>query len=112
MHKDEAAAGLAELEGYLMGRAARHRAAREADAFADELPWLAHAEREEVVRLYTARHLARTRQVLLEITQRSQELKEEYSRRYETLRCRMLAVTLLSIATTLGLLAMDICRPR
>ncbi|WP_030722287.1 hypothetical protein [Streptomyces sp. NRRL F-2580] len=112
MHKDEAAAGLAELEGYLMSRAARHCAAREADAFADELPWLGHAEREEVVRLYTARHLARTRQVLHQITKRSHELKEEYSRRYETLRCRLLAVTFLSTVTTVGLLAMDLCRPR
>lgn len=78
MDEDLAAGGLNELEGYLMSSAAHHRAAREAEAFADRLPWLGRAEREDIVRLYTADHLAGTREVLHEITHRSQELKEEH----------------------------------
>ncbi|MFD3538388.1 hypothetical protein ACFWUQ_02660 [Streptomyces sp. NPDC058662] len=108
MRDDDAAAGLAELEGYLMSRAAQHCAAREADAFADDLPWLGQAEREDVIRLYTARHLARTRQTLHEITNRSQELKEEYSRRYQALRCRVLALTLLGSTTVLALFTLGL----
>ncbi|MFE9933655.1 hypothetical protein [Streptomyces sp. NPDC005533] len=112
MHKDDAAAGMAALEGYLMSRAAQHRAAHEAAAFADDLPWLGHAEREDVIRLYTAHHLARTRQVLHEITSRSQELKQDYSRRYRILCCRMLALALLGSSTFLGLLTLGLTPPR
>ncbi|MFF5705234.1 hypothetical protein ACFY7H_22440 [Streptomyces sp. NPDC012794] len=112
MHGDDVSAGLAELEGYLMSRAAHHRAAREAEAFADCLPWLGGAEREDVIRLYAARHLARTRQVLHEVTSRSQELRDEYARRYHALRRRVLATALLGSATAVGLLAIGLSRTR
>ncbi|MEV6575385.1 hypothetical protein [Streptomyces sp. NPDC051577] len=108
MDRNEAAAGLAELEGYLMSRAAHHTAAMEANAFADELPWLGRAEREDVVHHYTARHLARTRHVLCEITGRSQELREEYARRYQLLRRRVLALALLGTATALAVLVIGL----
>ncbi|MEU9235615.1 hypothetical protein [Streptomyces subrutilus] len=111
MHKDDAAAGLNELEGYLMSRAAHQAAAREAADFADALPWLGSAEREDLVRLYAARHLVRTRQTLHEVAGRSRELREEYSRRYQTLRCRMLALTLLGSALTLFIFTMILARP-
>ncbi|MFD5932800.1 hypothetical protein [Streptomyces sp. NPDC060333] len=100
--QNEAAAGLAQLEGYLMSRAAHHTAAMEANAFADELPWLGRAEREDVVHHYTARHLARTRDVLYEIAGRSRELREEYAHRYQLLRRRFVALALLGGTTVLA----------
>ncbi|MFJ5809701.1 hypothetical protein OG906_02345 [Streptomyces sp. NBC_01426] len=115
MEQNEAAAGLAELEGYLMSRAAHHTAAVEAHAFADELPWLGRAEREDVVHLYTARHLARTRNALYEIAGRSHELREEYARRYQLLRRRVVALALVGgttvLTTVLALLTIGL-KPR
>lgn len=112
MDRNEATAGLVELEGYLMSRAAHRTASLEAGAFADELPWLGQAEREDVIRLYTTRHLARTRHVLHEITSRSQELKEEYAHRYRLLRRRVLAYALCGGAAALTILAVGLSMPR
>jgi hypothetical protein len=85
----EAATGLADLQGYLMVHAALHEAHMRAAAFADSMPWLGTAEREEVIRLYAADDIARTRHAWETIGRRARELSGEYTARYEELRRRM-----------------------
>lgn len=88
----EIASGIAALEGYLLSQAEISDARREAEAFADRLPWLTTAERSEVVRLYAEDHLDVSRRVLRRITDRCRELRAEYTARYELLRRRLLCV--------------------
>lgn len=86
----EIASGIAALEGYLLSQAEISGARREAEAFADRLPWLGPAERAELVALYADERLEVSRRVLRRITDRSRELRAEYTARYEQLRRRLL----------------------
>lgn len=88
--RQETASGIAALEGYLLAQAEISDARREAEAFADRLPWLTSAERAEVVRLYSAERLELSRRFLRRVTERSHELRAQYSARYEQLRRRVL----------------------
>ncbi|MGW7053178.1 hypothetical protein [Streptomyces sp. NPDC054887] len=89
----ESARGLAQLEGYLLWSSevadARHHAAR----FAEQLPWLTTAQREDVERVYTAERLAASKAMLVRVAERATSLRAEYTERYRSLRARCVAVT-------------------
>ncbi|MEU4684969.1 hypothetical protein [Streptomyces xinghaiensis] len=103
--REEINAGLAQLEGYLRGRTHIADARTEAEAFADRMPWLTTAQREEVVGGYVEDRLALTRRLLEHILQRSAELRTEYTARYASLRRRVLCT---AVAAVLGALALSV----
>lgn len=107
--RDEAARGIAQLEGYLLGQTYRQNARAEAEAFADRLPWLTTGQHDEVVRLYSAERMRLTRRVLEATVDRCAELRQEYTDRYELLRGRLLrrvtAVVLAAITVSAASLA-------
>ncbi|KAA6223457.1 hypothetical protein CP973_17355 [Streptomyces albofaciens JCM 4342] len=101
----EISAGIARLEGYVLYQAEAGRARAEAEAFADRMPWLTTAQREEVVRLGTEDRLAMTHRYLRRVRDRCEELKGEYSSRYEELRLRLMLWTtafLLTVGAAFG----------
>ncbi|MDT9685087.1 hypothetical protein RND61_23945 [Streptomyces sp. TRM76323] len=71
---------------------------RQADAFALRLPWLTTAQHEEVARLYAEDRVEQVERALGHLTRRAAELREEYARRYEQLRRRLLCMTAASLA--------------
>ena len=97
--ESEIAAGIARIEGYLLARSHVQEAERDAEAFADRMPWLTTGQREEVVRVYTGDRIAVSRRVLEALVARSQELRAEHTARYEELRRRLLCA---SVAALLG----------
>ncbi|MFJ8692471.1 hypothetical protein [Streptomyces roseolilacinus] len=99
------AAGLARLEGYLSAEAHLREARLQAEAFVLRLPWLTTAQREEVARRYAEAHVAHATQALKQVARRSAELRDEYGRRYELLRRRLLCVTVASLAGGVALLS-------
>ncbi|MET9422408.1 MULTISPECIES: hypothetical protein [unclassified Streptomyces] len=109
--ESEVAAGLVRLEGYLLAQSRLQEAQQEAEAFAGRMPWLTSAQREEVVRAYTQDRIALSRRVLEALVSRADELRLEYTARYEELRRRLLcagvAAVLVSavLCTFAGLLA-------
>ncbi|MER7398576.1 hypothetical protein ABT381_24060 [Streptomyces sp. NPDC000151] len=107
-------AGLGRLEGYLLCWTEAERARTEAAAFADRMPWLTTAQREEVIRQYTDDRLALTRRYLERIRHRCAELQEEYATRYRALRHRVLCLAVTAALSAcalagcvLGLLTAD-----
>ncbi|MEC4016333.1 hypothetical protein [Streptomyces sp. H27-D2] len=107
MHSDqEAASGIARLEGYLLCQAENRTARAEAEAFARRLPWLTGDQHEEVVRLYTEERLALARSTLQRIADRCHELHADYAARYEDLRRRLARAML---AVLLGAASLYVC---
>jgi hypothetical protein len=94
----EAAAGIARLEGYLLAQSEASAARTAAEDFTSRLPWLDPEQREEVVRLYTADRMALSRRTLEHIVHRSRELRAEYTDRYQQLRRRLICTTCLALA--------------
>lgn len=86
----EAAAGIQQLEGYLLAQSRVREARAHAVVFADRMPWLTTAQHEEVVSLYTQDHIAMSRRALETVVARAAELRAEYTARYELLRRRLL----------------------
>jgi hypothetical protein len=93
----DCARGLNQLEGYLYWQAQTATAGRQAQAFADRLPWLTSGQREEVVRIYTADRLELSRATLDHIAERVRELRSEYAARYHQLKIRVLGLSLLAL---------------
>ncbi|MER7699654.1 MULTISPECIES: hypothetical protein [unclassified Streptomyces] len=89
----DAARGLAQLEGFLLWSAEVERARRQARRFTDQLPWLTTAQREDVERVFTDERVAASRESLIRIRDRADELREEYTGRYVRLRARCVAVS-------------------
>ncbi|MEV6319436.1 hypothetical protein [Streptomyces sp. NPDC051776] len=85
-------AGIARLEGYLLGQQQLGIAQREAEAFASRLPWLTTSQHEEIVRLYREERIALTRHTYRTIIARSEELKKAYTKRYLTLQRKLLCL--------------------
>ena len=96
--REECSQGLRQLEGYLLWEAESAAARAGAEEFADRLPWLTGAQREEVVRICTADRLEVSRAVIHRIADRARELQGEYSTRYRTLKIRLLALFLTAAA--------------
>jgi hypothetical protein len=98
----ESARGLAQVEGYLLWNAEVAEARRQARHFADALPWLTTAQREDVERVYVTDRMAVSRETLTRIAGRAVELRGEYTARYDRLRSRCVALSVLSVATVCG----------
>lgn len=81
-----ASAGIAELVGHLICQAELGGTRAETRAFADHMPWLTGAQRDEVVRMYTDARIDISRTVLERIAGRGHELRTQYTARYEQLR--------------------------
>ncbi|MBA4864174.1 hypothetical protein H1V43_23015 [Streptomyces sp. PSKA54] len=98
----EAAAGIAQLEGYLLCQAEIRTARAEGDAFARRMAWLTTAQHEEVARHYADERLALSKELLGAVAARCVELQDEYEARYLALRqrllCRCVALLLVSCA--------------
>ncbi|MFC6063361.1 hypothetical protein [Streptomyces ochraceiscleroticus] len=103
-------AGPDRLEGYLLCWTEAERARTEAAAFADRMPWLTTAQREEVIRQYTADRLVLTRRYLERVRHRCDRLQDEYATRYRGLRHRLLctavAAALSACALSAGVLGL------
>ncbi|RNG30746.1 hypothetical protein [Streptomyces botrytidirepellens] len=104
-HNHEAAAGLVELEGLLVAAHHRQRADEEGEAFARRMPWLTTHQHQEVARLYADCHVALTKEILRTVISRSEDLKAEYSQRYELLKKRLLVAALASLIALAMLMA-------
>ena len=94
----EYARGLNEMEGYLLSQAEAAAALSGAEAFAARMPWLTAAQRDEVVRLYTADRLEVSRAALRRVADRALELQCQYSTRYHALQAKLLALFLSALA--------------
>ena len=98
----ESTRGLAQVEGYLLWNAEVEEARKHARRFADALPWLTTAQREDVERAYTADRLAASRAALTRIATRSTALRGEYEARYRRLRTRCVATGVVLVAAAGG----------
>jgi hypothetical protein len=98
----DAAEGIAQLEGYLLRNAHITEAREQATCFADQLPWLTDFEREEIESAYLTDRLAASRATDAYIARRITEIRAEYIERYERLRARCLAWTIICIAAVSG----------
>ncbi|MER5898442.1 hypothetical protein [Streptomyces sp. NPDC001876] len=98
----DSARGLAQMEGYLLWNAEVEEARRGASRFTEQLPWLTTAQLEDVERVYVADRVALSRQSLLRIADRAGELRGEYTARYERLRARCVAASVLAVGAASG----------
>ncbi|WP_201258890.1 hypothetical protein [Streptomyces ambofaciens] len=79
-----------QVEGYLLLRAEREQARREAAALCARLPWLTSAQADDLACHYTEQRLGLTRHVLRSTARRADRLHEEYEARYLALRRTLL----------------------
>ncbi|MFF3565380.1 hypothetical protein ACFYXS_35580 [Streptomyces sp. NPDC002574] len=98
--------GIARCEDFLSWQAEIGDAYSAAAAFADRMPWLTTAQRDEVVRLYTVDRLDVARGMLTRFWDRDQQLHLEYARRFNDVRTR-----LLSTVAALALVTAAVCLP-
>ncbi|MEV6790404.1 hypothetical protein AB0M87_00060 [Streptomyces sp. NPDC051320] len=96
------ARGLVQIEGYLLWNAEVDEARRQAVCFAEQLPWLTAAQREDVERVYTDDRVAVSRAVLVRIADRAVSLRAEYTARYRQLKRRCVAVTVMAVGAAGG----------
>ncbi|WP_043194059.1 hypothetical protein [Streptomyces sp. NRRL F-2664] len=103
---EDTAAGLARIEGYLMGQAALREAQEQGEAFARALTWLGAGEQEEISRRFAEHHLDLRKKMLAATVTRAAELRAEYTHRYVHLRRRTtgLAVAAFALCTAALLL--------
>ncbi|MGK5532974.1 hypothetical protein [Streptomyces sp. URMC 129] len=106
--RDDAAEGIAQLEGYLLWQGELSTARAEAEAFADALPWLTDAQRAELTARYAEERIRLSRRVLAAVGDRCRVLEREYTARYGELRHRLLCATgcvlLTAVSMSAGLL--------
>ncbi|MFJ9060297.1 hypothetical protein OHB07_37135 [Streptomyces sp. NBC_00111] len=98
----ESTRGLAQVEGYLLWNAEVEQARRQARRFTEALPWLTTAQRDDVERVYVADRVEICRETLTRIAGRAVELRGEYTARYDRLRARCVAVSVLTVGTVGG----------
>ncbi|WP_425508559.1 hypothetical protein [Streptomyces genisteinicus] len=101
----DVASGMARLEGYLLAQGRMHEARREAEDFADRMPWLTTAQREDVVHHYVQDRVELTRRVLTALVARAGELRQEYTERYDELRRRLLCAAVAVLVGSAALCA-------
>jgi hypothetical protein len=99
---EEAAAGIAELEGYLSWQAEVGTARCTAAAFTADLPWLTTAQREELAERYVRDRLRLTHRFQAALAEHRRtlqvELEAEYATRYQQSRQRLICATLCTLA--------------
>ncbi|MEW1873514.1 hypothetical protein AB0420_36530 [Streptomyces caelestis] len=100
--RQDSARGLNQIEGHLLWAAEVEEARRQAARFAEELPWLTTAQREEVERVYRADRIAVSRATLVRICDRAAELRTEYEARYRWLRARCVALAAVAVVSGAG----------
>ncbi|MFB8028429.1 hypothetical protein ACFQ6U_17170 [Streptomyces sp. NPDC056465] len=98
----ESTRGVAQVEGYLLWNAEVEQARRQARRFTDALPWLTTAQRDDVERVYVADRVEICRETLTRIAGRAVELRGEYTARYDRLRARCVAASVLTVGTVAG----------
>ncbi|MFD5266337.1 hypothetical protein [Streptomyces sp. NPDC058335] len=76
----------AEAEGYLLARAHREQAHREAEDLCARLPWLTTAQADDLAHHYIRQRNHLTRLMFQETLRRAAELRQEYESRYAVLR--------------------------
>jgi hypothetical protein len=110
----EVAAGLEQLDGYLLRWAEQQEAEVHAETFVAGMPWLTTAQREEVIRLYVQDRIAYSTAALRRVAERCHDLRAEYSARYTHLRNCLLRVTTASLlgAATLWVLVVALAMGR
>lgn len=100
------AAGINQIEGYVLLQTERERARERARRFSGRLDWLTSAQRAEVERLYVQDQLAVTERMLRLVARRCEELRAEYRGVYRALRRRLLLACLLGGAGLAAALAL------
>ncbi|MEY9957434.1 Flp pilus assembly protein TadB [Streptacidiphilus sp. MAP5-52] len=93
--------GLHHLEGFLVWQAEAKQARSAAQRFSDRLPWLTTAQREEVIRVYTADRMETSRATIRRLAERSNAMRQEYTARYSTLRARLFGWSLAATAVAI-----------
>ncbi|TDC21812.1 hypothetical protein E1265_17095 [Streptomyces sp. 8K308] len=101
MSAQEAATGLAQLEGFLLWQTELSNARREAEAFAEGLPWLTTAQREQVIEHYAHDRISLSHRMLTAVADRCHSLQDEYTARYHHLKRRLVLATLLTLTAAL-----------
>lgn len=96
--------GLVRLEGYVLWEAELTDAKVQAEAFADRFEWLTTAQREEVVAAFARERVELSRTFLERTAHRAGRLRDDYQRRYDRLRAKVLAAGLLAFASAVFLL--------
>ncbi|MEU8828770.1 hypothetical protein [Streptomyces sp. NPDC048636] len=99
------AAGINDIEGYLLLHRERDTARERARRFTGRLDWLTSAQRAEVERHYVQEQLTVTEQNLRQMARRCDELRAEYREVYRALRRRLLLACLLAGCALLLFLA-------
>ncbi|MFD9359548.1 hypothetical protein [Streptomyces sp. NPDC060031] len=107
---DETPAGLARIEGFLMSQAALLEAREKGQAFAGALTWLGPGEQDEISHRFAQHHLALRKEMLAATVARAEELKAEYSHRYDHLRWRITCLALIALGLYTVAVAL-LCRP-
>ncbi|ONK10171.1 hypothetical protein [Streptomyces sp. MP131-18] len=101
----EAAAGIAQLEGYLLWQAELAGARAEAEMFAARLTGLSEEQRAELADRYAEERIALSRRVLVAVADRCRGLQAEYTDRYRCLRRRVLCAAACAVLAAVGLAA-------
>ncbi|MET7646970.1 hypothetical protein ABZS83_25760 [Streptomyces sp. NPDC005426] len=90
------------MEGFLLWNAEIEQARTLARGFTDQLPWLTTAQRDDVERVYVADRATASRAMLVRVAARADELRGEYSERYDRLRARCVATAVVCVSTAGG----------
>jgi hypothetical protein len=104
--EEEIRAGIARLEGYLLLERERATARQEAEAFAQQLPWLTATQHDDLVHLYTQHRLALSQRLWQGTAHRARQLRGEYQARYDALRRRLMRRCVALILTAFALEAL------
>ncbi|MET7436226.1 hypothetical protein ACFYQQ_28405 [Streptomyces sp. NPDC005496] len=96
-----AAAGVNEIEGFLLLQAEYDVAQRDAQYFTERMPWLTTAQAEDVARQYLAERTRLTEQTLSTIVRRTRQLRDDYEARYALLQARTLKLSAAALCAAL-----------
>jgi hypothetical protein len=94
---------IAQIEGTLLCEAEKRTALAAAESFASRLPWLSPDQHEEVARLYADDRLVLAHQTLRRVADRAEQLRGEYTLRYEQLRLRLVCACAAAVLAVLAL---------
>ncbi|GGO99830.1 hypothetical protein [Wenjunlia tyrosinilytica] len=102
-HPRAIAAGVNEIEGYLLWQAQVARARAGARDFSARLPWLTTAQRMEVERVHYEDQLVNAQAAVKAVAERCREVRKEYEEVYRNLRRRLATAFALGTCVVLTL---------